>query len=173
MRNIVFLEKCNYIIENNFDYKKRMITWLYDFDSYSDFEKVEDIKSFNDLEKLFISIEKLIDRDTKAIVDFQFIDINYADYKEKFKKKLSDLLNKYDLKLYVFIPCMFLRTIREKSITKRYEELKKELGNRIIMFKDDREVLDNKYKNNVIEKVKENEKNYINFVLNNIKLIKE
>lgn len=151
-----------------------MITWLYGFDDFSDFEKVESIeKVYGNLDGIFQSIEKLIDKDTKAIVDFQFIDINYADYKEKFKKKLSDLMNKYDLKLYVFIPCMFLRTIREKNMTKRYEELKKELGDRIVMFKDNREVLDNKYKNNIIEKVKENEKNYIEFVLDNIKSIKE
>jgi hypothetical protein len=168
--NIVFLERCNYIVENNFEYKKRMITWLYDFESYSDFEKIEDIKSFNDLEKLFISIEKLIDRDTKAIIDISLV---YYNYGEEFKRRLIDLLKKYDLKLFMFVPCMFLRTLRDKNITKCYDELKKELGNEIIMFRDDREVLDNKYKNNVIEKVKENEKNYINFVLNNIKLIKE
>lgn len=167
-KNILFLDLCGNIIDCNCNYKKRIITWMKAKDvNVSSFEKVfyeSSIKS-ESIDSLFFNIESLIDNNTIAIIDDNFI---YFKYNEEFKQKLIELVNKRKLKLFLYVPCMYLRTIRNRYMTNQYNELKKQLKNKVLIFKDDWEGLNQKYKE-IEEKIKANEKNYIDFVLENIK----
>jgi hypothetical protein len=165
-KNIVFIGY-PLDLDLNSEYENRIALWKSDYDKLNYYNEVIDLGDLLELE-LCNRIMSLIDNNTIAIVDTSMAGHSlFEDYEELYSqlnKHLEKLKNK-DIKFFLCEPLEFMGKIRYNSVKMEYNKLKKIMGKKAFIFKDKEFTK--------VSDLKKHEKAFIEYVLDNIGLIKE
>lgn len=177
-RNIVFI---GYPLDVglNSEYENRIALWKSDYDKLNSYNEVIDLGDLlnnlfgkekdNSLElELCNRIMSLIDNNTIAIIDTSIAGYSlFEDYEELYNqlsKHLEKIKNK-DIKFFLCEPLNFMGKIRYNSVNMEYNKLIKNMNSKVFLFKD--------IEFTKVSDLKKHEIAFMEYVLNNIKLIKE